>query len=358
MKFGNKIRSTLNAFLEKDAERFIVSSLSFLETNFEGYHKVCFESVNSKESPFSIRRSSCVDFIIQAKENKAGVVLGLKNGGGGAWHSNEILFQFTLDMPRKPLYGTPEHLAYLEWRNNLEYKCEFLFWGLVDKQLGYQEFDKINIFDNQVFDEERLAFYQRKFKFLFNQQVWLDFVNSLIIKMFPKYRYNLNFSTKKIRRHLFEIKEGIWFGFEFDTTEMKHQLKNRGTASLPDAFNLILIDESTFNKYESTQNYYCKENESIISLGLLGNPFFFPPCYPLSGFSAVDTNRLSTTSMRYASEIYAVGNGMYQFVNSAAYGDSMKRHAYFYMNLLASTSEVYLDYLERVIQESLDSCLK
>lgn len=71
------------------------------------------------------------------------------------------------------------------------------------------------------------------------------------------------------------------------------------------------------------------------------------------GYSAVNSSRKKEEGLLYASSVVKLETGKVKVVQPTAYSDSMKIHACFYMDILASTSYIYLDYLKVVLANSL-----
>lgn len=95
------------------------------------------------------------------------------------------------------------------------------------------------------------------------------------------------------------------------------------------------------------------DQDFIADLGILGNPFFYEPCYPMTGYSAVESNRKKEEGIIYSSSTVTLETGKVKVIQPKAYGDSLKIHACFYMDILASTSCIYLNYLKGVLANSL-----
>lgn len=353
IRFTGHLRDAVLSGIIKEYNQFLNLSLEFLNLNFENYVRVSFENISIKKHPFRIDSDSCINFMLNSKNDIKNIKLGYKTYGGTQWSGNDILFPFSFRMPELPEWGTQQFFSYREWRDNLEYLCEVEFWKEQKNKEGYKEFSDLNIFNDSIFNEEMLLYYKNRSSFLFNGGSWLNYIASLIGNYFPEFKYNQDFSSKKMKRYLIELYENIWFGFEYDEIEIISELK-KGALLLPDYFNLVLIAPS-FSKTEDVLNYYYKEHSSVISLGILGNPFFYEPCYRLLGYSAVDSHRCSQLGKPYLRDIIKVNNGQYKIVHPQAYGESMKRHAFFYMDLLASTSRIYLDYLKDVLINTLIS---
>ena len=99
--------------------------------------------------------------------------------------------------------------------------------------------------------------------------------------------------------------------------------------------------------------------ENILSLGILGNPFFYRPCISLLNYASVemyymeDNEFVSIRRYRYSwgKEVHA--DGTFSLIHPQVYGEKLKKHAYFFMAALAHTSASYVAYLEKSILDSI-----
>lgn len=351
MNFEPSLRARIQTEIIRQFDNLLYPSLDFLKSNFSNYYRVAFENIMAKVPPYQIDLDQCVKFLLSSKEDINNASFQFKAADGSRWWDNEIRLPFINKMPEITEWGTPQFWAYREWRNNMEYTCENEFWG-IDKFYSSSHLPSTEIFDNKVLKMDELPKYQAWPKFLFLKENWFMYVRSLVEIAFPQFKYSEKFSTKKMPRFLLELKEGIWFGFEYEVTDMAYELKRNETPSLPMYFNLIIINEA-FDKKMDVKHYYFGSCYTVVSLGILGNPFFYHPCYPLIGFCAVDIEQNNKNGNPYKSEVVKIEEGQYRVLHPPKFADSMKRHAYFYMNLLATTSKPYLEYLQGVLKAAI-----
>jgi hypothetical protein len=338
--------------LQEKYSDFLESCLNYLVNNFESYRRVVFEDISdSLKFPNTLSLDSCTNFLLDAQPGKIDIRVDYKKGFGKHWFDNEIAFSFESQKQQITEWGTEEFWKYTNWRNDLEFECENEFWQNNTNHIRYNQLTSVNIFDDSVFKNDRLNYYQNKYKDQFNLEVWLSYIASLVESFFPEYIYSEEFSSKNVRRYLIQIKNGFWFGFEYSVKEIAKKLK-RGDPELPNPFNLVVLAKS-FNKNEKIQNYYYQPNKSISSLGILGNPFFYYPCYPFPGYTAVLKGRQPKINYPFLSKIVEVDKENYQIIHSKELGKEIKKHAFFYMDLLSSTAQPYLDYLKKVLEEVL-----
>ena len=344
----NQLELLIEANLIKDFSDFADSCSLFAKQHIGSYRRVSFDSINGEGYPFEIDVDACVHFIEKARENSHEIKIQDKLYGGRHWSGNDIFFPFTM-WQTGPEFGSREFLKYREWRDNLEYNCKEEFWN--DKQnvdLYNLKFAVYDVLSNVVLiKRSNLQSYNAGSRFLYNANVWLEYLQHLIDTYFPDFIFNARFSTKKIKRYLRES-EHYFLGFEYDESAILKVVKS-GTPSFSDYFNIVLFDKSF---YSDQGKYNVGKQVLPLSLGILGNPFFYPVCYPMEGFFAVDYYRNADKGQPYLKKFNYVDSENYEMIQPAELGEVIKKHAFFYMSLLASTSESYLSYLTRVIERS------
>jgi hypothetical protein len=151
---------------------------------------------------------------------------------------------------------------------------------------------------------------------------------------FPDFKYVEYLSNNKKIRLLKKIDNQYSLGIEYETSAMDRGLKNF-SHDLPLTFNLILFVHSLGN------NNRLKIIDSV-SLGILGNPLFYPPAYKLAGYSAIIKHLIREE--RNASFVDHLDE----------YIDRIKKHTFFYLQLLPKTSSIYLAYLEKALIKSIE----
>jgi hypothetical protein len=341
-----ELRARIQSKIIDSYDCFLNSNINYINENFSSYRRIAFEDISYSETPpFKIDIDSCINFILDSRRDIQNMVFRLKKPLNHFRWDNEIFFPFISDFP-EPTWGTQQFWAHRKWQDDLEHTCETEFWDITSNQIKYAQFTKTNIFDNVVFESDKLSFYKNQKKDLYDGEIWLNYVSALIGIFFPMYIYSEKYSNKNMKRYLIEMKKGILFGFEFDQKYIHTELK-KGVPELPDYLNLILISEP-FNKHEKVHNYYFNENSTILSLGVCGNPYFYPPCFSLSGYIANDLYK-RITGDEPIKKIVKSNSGQYQVIHSPMYGECLKKRAFFYMDLLASTSAIYSDYLKKII---------
>jgi hypothetical protein len=333
--------------LIKSFDLFCANSLKFLNDNFDSYFKVVFEEISlSKNLAIQFDKESCINFILDSKTDGKNIKFQHKQNNGSRWWDNEIIFPFINKMPEIKEWGTPKFWEYRNWRNELEYTTEYAYWANIENQKLYSPFSGLNIFNNVIFESNKLEYY-KNIQNKFDKTIWLKYILDLITIFFPKYQYSKEFSTKNILRYVTQLKNDVWFGFEYDLKEIQYQLA-KGYPELPDYFNLIAFN-SNFDKTTTPLQYLYSETKSIISLGILGNPYFYRPCYTVGGYTAIDIYKKEELGNPYIKTIQQINHQESQIIHSVALNEVIKKHAFMYMHLLSGSSKSYLSYIENAL---------
>ncbi|GHV15301.1 hypothetical protein FACS1894169_06260 [Bacteroidia bacterium] len=103
------------------------------------------------------------------------------------------------------------------------------------------------------------------------------FVEDILNKIYPEYEYSKQYSSKT-HRFLKKISDNCFFGFEYNRRFYEQDLKTK--LCLPD-FRIIIINDK-FQRNVSEKDYLLGNNESIIFIDQLLNPFFLSPVINIS----------------------------------------------------------------------------
>lgn len=344
------IKSSISMGLINEYEGFITSTMDFFEANKDSYIRLAFEEISDKQPPFFLNYEFAKKFIQEAISGKSEVQLRSKIGDGYPWYKNEIKFSFGSKIPEPPTFGSVSFLKYSEWRDELEYICEEEFWEIPKFQEEYKQFESINIFDDFIFEENKLSQYQKANTFFLSKKKWKDYISSLIGCFFPEFSKSASLSAGSVKRYFTPINGDILFGFEYDEAALNYEM-SKGQPEMPQYFNIIIVSKEIKGAIKGLRHWQ-EGRSDILSLGILGNPFFFPPCYSVLGYSAVDRHRQLTIGLPYKREIVKFHEGMYQIVHPGRYNESIKKHAFFYMHMLSVTALPYIHYLINSVERS------
>jgi hypothetical protein len=274
----------------------------------------------------------------------------LRKYTGDFFYENEIDFEFI--EPAIPTFGSKDYEEYLTAIKELEGACEQEFWNTSEKNEDYREISNFNPFNNQPIPIQYLESF-RKFKY--NTDGWSSYISKLIKFCFPE--FDIQSETGNVVRFAKKLNEELFLGIEFDKKYFLSRLKDAD----PDVsyLNLILFNNS-FDLGMKQRPYILKYNDKVLSLGILGNPFFYRPCFSLSSFAVVelyyfkeDENGWRAMLPRYSWGKKENGDGTFTLIHPEEYGEKLKKHAFFYFDALAYSSRSYLTYLEKSILDSI-----
>ena len=342
-KLKINLKERLEIELVESYSDFIDCNLEFVDNFFDSFYQVVFENLIEKEQPYQLNKKIITGFIERSRVD-CKVFVKESNRYIKDWWNNDIYFSFIKDIPEISNWGSTEFWEYRKWRDDLEYECESLYYENFSKQELFKKYQELNLFDDFVFSNEKLDYYKKVFKPKFNKKIWLEFVNELIEIFFPQFVLNKSLSDSKQKFYLKKIDEDLWFGFEYNQKQVAADM-GVGDLTLPDHLNLIIVSSKGMHNKIPFDTQLRKDSD-IISLGILGNPFFYDPCYKLIGYLAIDSDKHRA---KVSPQIRPFDENNSQFINPNFLGERAIRHSIFYMDLLSSTSSIYLVYLEKAI---------
>jgi len=353
MNFDLKFRKKLEDNLKSNKPFLKEKSLLLLEKCLGNYYKTIVNAIYDYSMPYHLDFNSLKDAIIDVLQDKEYPVLQLRSGTTLVARGNEISFP---DKSKRHLvFNSEEQIDYNRNSKKTEKECEQEFWKDENNLKDYNKLKNFDCFDDRIISEADLYKYQRTAAYLYNIDGWLDYIFELVQTTFPEFVFDKTNSSKKVFRFLKPIGNGLLFGLEYDVAELGREIK-RGEISLPYYFNLILINDKT-KASTAWKDYALNYHENILSLGMLGNPFFFEPCASLLVFQAIemhyDENNPNGFIHKYKRQFVQNSDGTFQIIHPKDYGEKLKRHAFFYMQALRYSSMGYLEYVEKSIRESL-----
>ncbi len=314
--------------------------------------KVVLNSVSDEYNPFRISKERAIQNINTSIESGDQPILKLRNDDWAVFRENEIEFK-VIKKPAPPLH-TKEELQFRVESEDFLYKCFSSYWLDTEKNNRYAQVSDFLCFQDLEFPIDELSKIQNKGN-IYNVEFWIKYIADLVEMNFPEFKFDKT-KSNRIVRFLKPLNENFEFGFEYDLTTLKSQIKNKDI-QLPDYFNIIVINKM-FDSKAKIKSHIFNYNDNIISLGILGNPFFYPPCRSLYSFSIVDLYHYGefypdNTEPKSVREYKLINEGNMKILHSDEYGEKLKKYAFFYMDLLGYSSKGYLDYLEKCILEAL-----
>lgn len=314
---------------------FFEENLKFIEENYANYYRCSIEHSTPMSPPFNISLIACKRWMKSIMSEKMGVKFREVNFNNGKWTENEIYFPFTMNPPGTPAFGTEAFFRFREWRDYVEFECEEEFWSFETHMEGFSLVEERTLDGKNTTGIVNYQDTSNANAVFFEKGYWRSYVLEMVKYHFPDFKYVEYLSTNKKIRLLKKIDNQYSLGIEYETSAMDRELKN-SSHDLPLVFNLVLFEHSLGN------NNRLKIIDSV-SLGILGNPFFYPPAYKLAGYSAIIKHLIRDE--KKASFLDYLDD----------YVDKVKKHTFFYFHLLSKTSAIYLSYIDRVLKKSIAS---
>ena len=351
IKFTEKFRVAFANRLRKNKRAFYDQCIAQADKAFGSYYRVILEAVSEDYYPFKLDLKKIKGNIIRLMDLPGPYIQHRHKYSDKSFYENEIKFE--VHRTPFPQYGTKEGTHYRSECNNLEYDCESEFWEEEHNVSIYEAISNFECFINTTAPISQLNSLREKGNIV-NFDGWGKYVLQLIKTFFPDFTLDEKLSSRRLR-FLKPLTDSLSFGFEFDKANL-NKIYKKGDIELPEYFNLILVNKE-FKKGTDSKLYAQQYNEDIMSLGILGNPLFFEPCYPLGAFMGIENiyirNQPGSYNFKYKREYKEVDQGSFQIIHSPIYGEKIKRHAFFYMTCLSFSTKSYLDYLALSIEEAL-----
>jgi hypothetical protein len=350
----DNFRTEFQKRLKESQYAFKEDSIAFVKANIETPCRYMFTVLCKKNSPFELDYKTIIKEINYLFEDPTNFNLQLRDSYSymhPAFFNNEIEFRLPSDFPAG-VYYTDRYWDFVNKNVDLGYDCEAEFWKKKDNNEWYEAIADFPCFCDIIIPLTEIEKYKEKGDIV-NVEGWLKYLRGLLKLFFSDFPFSEERSTKRIMRFVKPLSDTLYFGFEYDESLLRRRYQN-GYLEFPEYFNLILLNND-FKKTIKKEDYIFKYAENILSLGILGNPLFYVPS--LSGFVAVDRvyerGNPQNMKFKYFRKYTAVNEKEVQIVHTDGVGERMKRHAFFYMDMLSYSSKNYLAFLEKNILSSV-----
>lgn len=349
MNFDPHFREAVEIQLKDNKPFFKEESLALLKDSLKGYYRLIADRIYDYNTPYHLDFDSLKEVIVKILDENEFPILQTRKVATLATIGNEI--SFPVPTKKDLVFNSKEQIQHNMELKKLHKDCESEFWQDQKNTIGYQNLNNFECFNDIVIPEAQLSKYQNSLQFSYNVDGWRSYIFELLQTTFPEFIFDKDKSSKKVLRFLKPLANGLKFGFEYNVSELVNEIK-RGEISLPYYFNLILINDK-FKATTPSKDYLSNYHENILSLGVLGNPFFFEPSLSLLTFKSVEMHYDETNPngfiYKYKRQFIHNPDGTFQIVHPKDYGEKLKKHAFFYMKALRYSSESYLEYVEKSI---------
>lgn len=221
------------------------------------------------------------------------------------------------------------------------------FWLNPTNQERFSQIANFNVFTDLVVDKSEVA-NRIKYGAIFEVDNWQKFHQSLISIFLSDFKFDIKLSSKT-HRYVKTIDENLFLCLEYD-------FKQEGQAlvrSIVDVgkYRLVLLNRD-FNRKTKSEEYYYKTNPTILNLGNAVHPIFNNPCTELFRFFARE-NLVETPpgyfSQKYFTKFENLLDDKVRLYNSEQFGDTLKRHAFFYMDIYSYFLRPYIEFIENCL---------
>jgi len=335
------LRKELQDSLQKNKSILLNESLRLLENSFDNYYKIIIHEISFDYALSRRTKEMAKANIFNTLEQVNYPLLGYRDMfESSPFWSSELKFHVLKHQNQSPT-NEQYNIQYRK-RKELEIECKEYFFKTIDNQEAYKNISDFNCFTEKVYTETEFST-KLHHGFTFNINGWKDYVFRLISFHFSEYTFMKKKSSSQTLRFLKPLTEELLIGIEYDENEFKSDFRH-GDPSLP-SLNIVILNRK-FDKNLKADIYRTGYNENILSLGPVGNPFFFPPCIPMKNFHLIELMRQEETQ-KYKIYYNVRSDGNYEIIYPQTYGETLKEHAFFYFHLIGYTSKGYLKYIER-----------
>ncbi len=207
-----------------------------------------------------------------------------------------------------------------------------IFWANADEEKKYQSVSNFNCFQEQIISSDKVS--NTVINVPYNLEGWVLHYQELMDNNFPEFSEKI-VSGKTIIKYR-HFKDGFYIGIETNYQVFKTNFKK----------NFI---EEPHHKLIIFKMLDKKKIEVVVTFDKFVHPHFDPPAYSYGWyFYAENTVQVSETerSLKYIVEREFLDDGSIKLSMSEEFGDKLKRHAYFYYDMLYHTTKEYIKFIE------------
>lgn len=223
-------------------------------------------------------------------------------------------------------------------RLKIEEFSKEIFWANENEEKSYLEISRFNCFEEKHVPQTNIAkvFINPDF---FNVESWLQYYQDLLDLKFQEFSEKIIVGKNIIKYKPF--KDGLYLGIETDYQFCKRHFK-KGDWEEPD-YKLII-----FRKINE------KKIDILWTFEKFAHPFFSPPTFSFDRYEYTKNNvRVSALQIdaKYIIEREFFNDGSVRLYMSEEFGEYLKRHAYFYYEMLYQTTKEYIKFIEESFEE-------
>lgn len=208
-----------------------------------------------------------------------------------------------------------------------------IFWANSKEEEGYQKICHFRSFEDKIIDEKK--FYSALVNAVFfNVKDWILYYQDLLDYKIPEFSEKI-VSGKSIIKYK-PLKGKYFLGIETDYQSCKNSFRRAWWVE-PE-YKLVIFEKLNGNKINK-----------VVAFEKFVHPHFDPPALsfmPFFGSKTIyDINEIETV-IDYGTRKEVLEDGMIKLYNSEEFGDELKRHAYFYYDMLYHTTKEFIKFVE------------
>lgn len=207
-----------------------------------------------------------------------------------------------------------------------------IFWANSDEEKSYQGIANFKCFEEKLVSKDKIN--RTVINAPFNLDGWVEYYKNLLNLKFSDFSDELSLGKINIKYRL--LKDDYFLGIETDYTRFRSNFK-RDFNEEP-AHKLIIFKKAGK-----------KSIDRVLTFEKFINPYFDPPAYSFGWyFYARNTVEVGENelSARYIVERKLLDNGDLNLSMSEVFGEDLKRHVYFYYDMLSHTTKYLIKFIE------------
>ncbi len=244
---------------------------------------------------------------------------------------NEVVFENGISR-----FNDDTHEQAMIYRDKKVEKENFskeIFWASENEEVKYQSISHFKSFEEKIIPQKKLYNIILNSPF-FNVKGWIEYYQKLLDLKFSEFSERIVSGKTIIKYKPFKGK--YFLGIETDYQFCKNNFK-KGWWEQPD-YKLIIFEKA--NK---------KSINKIVVFQKFVHPHFNPPSMSFAAFfgskTMYDVSEKETVIDDGTRKEF-FDDGTVRLYNSEEFGDELKRHAYFYYDMLYHTTKEYIKFIE------------
>lgn len=216
-----------------------------------------------------------------------------------------------------------------------------IFWVSEDEEKAYQSISHFDSFEDKIVSEKKLYHVLVNSPF-FNVKGWILYYQNLLDVKFPEFSEKI-VSGKTIMKYK-PFKEKYFLGIETDYQSCKNNFR-KGWWEEPE-YKLIIFEKLG-----------AKKINKVVTFERFAHPHFNPPALNFSAFFGSKTMfdvSENETIFDNGTEKEFLDDGTVRLYNIDKISDDLKRHAYFYYDMLYHTTNEYIKFIEESFNPEIE----